>query len=80
MTKEKMNPKMEKEFESLPNELKPIFKRIVDEYQYHCVLKYGRPFVSYAVLADLVRDGWRPTHDPFIDSKAGSIMSQFGLK
>ncbi|MFC1882219.1 hypothetical protein ACFL2S_12070 [Thermodesulfobacteriota bacterium] len=80
MKKEKMNPKMEKEIESLPDELKPIFKRIVDEYQYHCVLRYGRAFVSYAVLADLVRDGWKPIHDKFVDSKSGSIMSQFSLK
>lgn len=75
-----MNPKMEKELESLPKELQPIFKRLVLEYQYHCVERYGRPFVSYAVLADLVKDGWRPMHDPFFDYNAGPIMSHFDFK
>jgi len=27
---------------------------------YHTEKRYGRGYVAYTVLADLVRDGWRP--------------------
>jgi len=51
--------------DSLPENLRPVFKRIVDEYAFHTHVKYGRGYVAYAVLAELVRNGWRPTeaHD-----------------
>lgn len=46
--------------ESLPDLLKPVFKQLVEEYAYHTHVKYGRGYVAYAVLAELVCDGWRP--------------------
>lgn len=52
-------------FESLPPELHEVFQRLISEYQYHCILRYGKPFVSYIILADMIRSGWRPTHEPF---------------
>lgn len=57
--------KKDQAFESLPTELHEIFKRLISEYQYLCILRYGKPFVSYIILADLIKTGWRPTHEPF---------------
>ena len=46
--------------ESLPEELRPIYDPLVDEYLFHTGVSYGRGYVAYRVLAALVRDGWRP--------------------
>ncbi len=46
--------------DSLPKNLHGVYGRIVSEYAYHTALKYGRGYVAYAVLAELVRSGWRP--------------------
>jgi hypothetical protein len=43
----------------LPDDLKPIFDEFVSDYQYAATLRYGNPYVSYIVLADMVRSGWR---------------------
>jgi len=48
--------------ESLPEELRPIFRQLVDEYAFQTSVKYGRGYVAYAILAKLVRVGWRPEH------------------
>ena len=66
-----MSPKMEKELNELPKDLRALYKRIVLEYQYYCVVKHGHPWVSYAVLADLIKAGWRPTHEQFLEKKSG---------
>lgn len=47
--------------DALPAELRPIFDQLVDEYKYHSLLLYGREFVSYGILGELVKDGWRCT-------------------
>jgi hypothetical protein len=44
---------------SLPEELKPIYKDLVEEYKFHALTRYGRAWVAYDVIADLVRSGWR---------------------
>lgn len=52
----------EKELEarnSLPDELKPVFDELISDYKYAATLRYGKPYVSYIVLADMVRAGWR---------------------
>jgi hypothetical protein len=46
---------------SLPEELKPVFDSIVEHYRFHSLFRCGRPYVSYIVLADMVRAGWRKT-------------------
>ena len=63
----KKNPKKDEAKKSLDKGLEDIFERFVAEYQYHCIVRYGRPFVSYAILADLVNAGWRPTHEQFLN-------------
>ena len=45
----------------LPYDRKPIFKRFVEEYEYLTMRHYGRGYVAYKVLADLVLAGWRPS-------------------
>lgn len=44
---------------TLPEELRPIFEELVVAYQGFAVAHHRMPFVSYLVLADLVREGWR---------------------
>jgi hypothetical protein len=49
---------------SLPDDLKPIFDEFVSDYIYSATLRYGRPYVSYIVLADMVKAGWRLSAKP----------------
>ena len=49
---------------TLPEDLKPIFHRLVEEYEYITSMYYGRGYVAYKVLADLVLAGWRPSDPP----------------
>jgi len=44
---------------TLPKSLHPVFKDMVDDYRYTATLRYNKPFVSYIVLADMVKAGWR---------------------
>ena len=53
----------------LPDDLKPTFKRMVEEYEYLTNVHYGRGYVAYKVLADMVLAGWRPSADPNPASK-----------
>lgn len=46
---------------SLPKELRTVFNSLVEEYMHYSRVTYGRGFVSYEVLSDLVRAGWRPS-------------------
>lgn len=45
---------------ALADELKPVLRRLTQEYEYLTTVHYGRGYVAYKVLADLVRAGWRP--------------------
>ena len=57
-------PKHEEARNSLPDELKKHFDALVAEYKAYATLRHGSPYVSYVVLADLIRAGWRPTDVP----------------
>jgi len=46
--------------ESLPKHLHTIYDQLVEEYIFHTEKHYGKGYVAYSVLADLVKDGWRP--------------------
>ncbi len=50
--------------ESLPDELKPIYDNFVADYKYAATLRYGRPYISYIVLADMILAGWRLSAEP----------------
>ena len=45
--------------ESLPDELKLVFDELVEDYKYAATLRHGKPYISYIVLADLIKAGWR---------------------
>ncbi len=49
---------------SLPDELKPIFDDFVADYKYVATIRSVLPYVSYIVLADMVRAGWRLSAKP----------------
>jgi len=50
---------------SLPEELKPVFDDFVADYKYAATMRHGRPYISYIVLADMVRASWRPSAEPY---------------
>jgi hypothetical protein len=61
------NPRSEKHERarnSLPDELKAVFDDFVADYQFAGTKRHGAPFVSYMILADMVRAGWRLTAKP----------------
>ena len=45
----------------LPEQLRSIYRQFVEEYAFHTNVRYGRGYVAYEVLADLVQAGWRPS-------------------
>jgi hypothetical protein len=49
---------------SLPEQLRPTYKALVEEYKFHALARYGRAWVAYDVIADLVRSGWRSEPEP----------------
>lgn len=61
---EARTPKHEEARNSLPDDLKPIFDQLVAEYKYAAAMRHGAPYVSYIVLADIVRAGWRLSEEP----------------
>ena len=61
------NPRSQKHEEArntLPDDLKPIFDELVEDYKFATIKRYGTGYVAYIVLADLVRVGWRHVADP----------------
>ena len=58
------SPKYHEAEARLPEDLKPVMRRLTQEYEYLTTLHYGRGYVAYPVLADLVIAGWRPTDEP----------------
>lgn len=44
---------------SLREELREVFDLLVEDYRFSAHVRHGKRFVSYVVLADLVKAGWR---------------------
>jgi len=61
--------KLKEAEETLPEKLKPVFRRLVEEYEYLTSVHFGRGYVAYKVLADLVLAGWRPSAERVPGSK-----------
>jgi hypothetical protein len=57
----RQSPKFLEARNTLPEELHPIYDRMVEEYSFYALKHYGRGWVAYMVIADLVRSGWRPS-------------------
>ncbi|KKK87484.1 hypothetical protein LCGC14_2752780 [marine sediment metagenome] len=52
---------------SLPDELKPVFDDFVADYRFAGTMHHGSPFVSYIILAEMVKAGWRLSAEPLKD-------------
>ena len=61
---EKPSEKQIEARDSLPDELKLIFDDFVSDYKYAATMRHGAPYVSYIVLADMIRAGWRLSAKP----------------
>ena len=60
---------------TLPEQLHPVFDQFVDDYKFAGTVHHGSPFVSYIILAEMVKAGWRPTDKPigvWADKSQGS--------
>ena len=55
--------------QGLPPDLRPTYRRLVEEYEYLTTLHYGRGYVAYKVLADLILAAWRPSESRHSDSR-----------
>ena len=65
MTEEvKRTPKHEEVRMALSQELVPVFDDIVVDYKFYATKRHEMPYVSYVVLADMVRAGWRLVDKP----------------
>ena len=64
MNQKPRTEKHEQARNSLPDDLKPIFDDFVTDYKFAATKHHGSPFVSYAVLAEMVRLGWRLSAEP----------------
>jgi hypothetical protein len=60
----KNSEKYVKARDSLPEELKPVFDDFVADYKYAATVRHGKPYISYLVLADMVKAGWRCSAEP----------------
>jgi len=49
---------------SLPEPLWPIYQDFVEQYKFYALTRYGKAWVAYDVIADLVKAGWRDTSKP----------------
>jgi hypothetical protein len=66
---EKRTEKHESARNSLPDELKSVFDDFVNDYRFVATKHHGSPFVSYVVLAEMVRMGWRLGEDPLSEEE-----------
>jgi len=48
-----------KQRDKLPEDLRGDFDELVKWYRFYAFCHHTRPFVSYKILADLVREGYR---------------------
>jgi len=63
------SPKARQAEARLPEDLRPMYWRMVEEYAFLTHTRYGRGYVAYDILADMVLAGWRPSAERHPDSK-----------
>jgi len=64
MSNAKYSEKHEAARATLPEELHSIFDKFVEDYKFAGTVHHGSPFISYIILAEMVRAGWRPSATP----------------
>ena len=62
----------------LPAELRAVYRRMVQEYEFITHLRYGRGYVAYEVLAEMILAGWRPSSEPHATSELMGKMNSPG--
>ena len=67
MAEQPRTEKCEQARNSLPDELKPVFDDFVADYKFAGMKHHGSPFVSYVILAEMVKLGWRIGAEPIKD-------------
>ena len=67
--KQPRSEKHEQARNSLSEELRPVFDDFVADYKFAATKHHGSPFVSYVVLAEMVRAGWRLSAEPTEEHK-----------
>jgi len=50
--------------EGVPEELRDIYREMVQHYEFLTWKEYGKGYVAYKVLAKMVLAGWRPSAQP----------------
>lgn len=46
---------------TLPTELRAIYRQMVTDYEFLTHIRFGKGYVAYEVLAQMVLAGWRPS-------------------
>jgi len=59
-----LTAKHQEAIDSLPEDLRSVFDEFVTQYKYSASMRHGSPFVSYIVLSDMVKAGWRCSAEP----------------
>jgi len=54
-------PNYLKVLSTVPEDLRPVYTELVEDYKFHALTRSGRVWVSYEIIADLVKAGWRRT-------------------
>lgn len=70
------SPKYKQAEARLPEQLKPVFQQMVKEYEFLTAIEYGRGYVAYQVLAEMVLAGWRPTGEMDQTSKLNLVENR----
>ena len=78
MDEPKRSEKHEAARNTLPDELKPVFDDFVADYKFAGTKHHGSPFVSYIILAEMVRAGWRLAADPLPDDPQDDNENTYG--
>lgn len=56
--------------DTLPTELRSDYDRFVEDYKFAATVRHGSPYVSYIVLADMIKAGWRRSAEPVDESRS----------
>jgi len=75
MTDPKRSEKHEAARNTLPDELKSVFDDFVADYKFAGIKHHGSPFVSYIILAEMIKAGWRLAAEPWGDKSTNDEHS-----
>ncbi len=58
--------------QTVPEPLRSLFAQLVEEYEFLTAMYYGKGYVAYQVLAQLILAGWRPSAELHPNSRLTS--------